>query len=36
MVGTGGLTVPLRDISGPLLMANGKPELLYVGAEFCL
>jgi hypothetical protein len=34
-VGTGGLPDPLRSISGPALSANGKPELLYVGAEFC-
>jgi hypothetical protein len=34
-VGTGGLPVPLHAISGPALTADGKPELLFVGAEFC-
>lgn len=34
-VGTGGLTDPLRAISGPALSSNGKPEFLYIGAEFC-
>jgi hypothetical protein len=26
---------PLKSISGPALTANGKPEMLYIGAEFC-
>jgi len=26
---------PLKSISGPALTLNGKPEMLYVGAEFC-
>ncbi len=27
--------VPLKAITGPALTLNGKPEMLYVGAEFC-
>lgn len=34
-VGTGGLPDPFRVISGPALSSGGKPELLYIGAEFC-
>ncbi len=36
-VGNGGLTNPLRPITGatPLVGANGKPEMLYIGAEYC-
>ena len=34
-VGTGGLRTPLRAISGPTLTSGGKPELLYIGAEYC-
>lgn len=34
-VGTGGLTNPIRAISSTRLSKDGKPELLYVGAEFC-
>jgi hypothetical protein len=35
-VGTGGLPSPLRKISGPALSpASSKPELLYIGGEFC-
>ncbi len=34
-VGTGGLPTPLRAISGPTLTSGGKPEVLYIGAEFC-
>jgi thiol-disulfide isomerase/thioredoxin len=26
---------PLKSISGPALTLNGKPEMLYIGAEFC-
>jgi hypothetical protein len=26
---------PLKSISGPALALNGKPEMLYIGAEFC-
>jgi hypothetical protein len=36
-VGTGGLPDPLKALQGqtPLRGADGKPELLYVGAEYC-
>ncbi len=36
-VGTGGgsVTAPPTSISGTALTANGKPEVLYVGAEYC-
>ena len=37
-VKTGGIAMPLQAISGqpaPLAGAGGKPEILYVGAEFC-
>jgi hypothetical protein len=36
-VGTGGVTDPLKPASGldPLRDAAGKPEVLYVGAEYC-
>jgi hypothetical protein len=34
-VGTGNLPQPLRAISGPALSSNGKPEVLYIGGEFC-
>ena len=37
-IGTGGLPpngLPLRAISGPSLTSGGKPDLLYIGAEFC-
>jgi hypothetical protein len=27
--------VPLKAITGPALTLNGKPEMLYIGAEFC-
>lgn len=27
--------VPLRTVSGPPLTSQGKPEMLYIGAEFC-
>lgn len=26
---------PLKSIPGPALTSNGKPEMLYIGAEFC-
>jgi hypothetical protein len=26
---------PLEAVNGPALTANGKPEILYIGAEFC-
>lgn len=29
------VTAALRPISGPPLTAGGKPEMLYIGAEFC-
>jgi hypothetical protein len=32
---TGGMVVPPQAISDQPLRASGKPELLYVGAEFC-
>lgn len=28
-------SLPLKSISAPPLTKNGKPELLYIGAEFC-
>jgi len=36
-VGTGGgsVTAPPTTISGTALTANGKPEVLYMGAEYC-
>jgi hypothetical protein len=34
-VGTGSLPDPLRVISGPALSSHGKPELLFIGGEFC-
>jgi hypothetical protein len=35
-VGTGGLTNPLVHVAGdPLKGANGKPEVFYLGAEYC-
>jgi Domain of unknown function (DUF929) len=36
-VGTGSLSggMPIRAISGKSLTSNGKPEMLYIGAEFC-
>lgn len=27
--------IPLRKISGPPLQQNGKPEVLYIGADYC-
>jgi Domain of unknown function (DUF929) len=27
--------VPLKSITGPPLTLNGKPEMLYIGAEYC-
>jgi hypothetical protein len=30
-----GTATPLRQIQGPFLRAQGKPLMLYVGAEFC-
>jgi hypothetical protein len=32
---TGGLTTSPQTIRDPALTANGKPDLLYIGAEFC-
>ncbi len=34
-VGTGGVKSPLRGISGTALTSDGKPAVLYIGAEFC-
>jgi thiol-disulfide isomerase/thioredoxin len=38
-VGTGSVpsfdAQPVRATTGPALTANGKPEMLYIGAEFC-
>jgi len=35
-VGTGSTTpAVLKTVSGPPLTANGKPEMLYIGAEWC-
>ena len=34
-VGAGSGLIPLTAITGDPLTSNGKPELLYVGAEFC-
>jgi Domain of unknown function (DUF929) len=37
-VGTGGLqasTLPLKAINDPPLTSGGKPDMLYIGAEFC-
>jgi hypothetical protein len=34
-VGTGKLIPPYYKISGPALSLNGKPEVLYIGGEFC-
>jgi thiol-disulfide isomerase/thioredoxin len=34
-VGTGNVTSPPTTISGPALTSGGKPEMLYMGAEYC-
>lgn len=34
-VGTGGASNPLHPINGQSVTADGKPEILYVGAEYC-
>jgi thiol-disulfide isomerase/thioredoxin len=34
-VGTGDVTSPPTSISGPGLTSGGKPEMLYMGAEYC-
>jgi thiol-disulfide isomerase/thioredoxin len=35
-VGTGGATVPIKPVTGAALTGSGgKPEVLYVGAEWC-
>lgn len=37
-VGTGSLTssnLPIKPITGKALTASGKPEMLYIGAEYC-
>jgi uncharacterized protein DUF929 len=34
-VGTGRLDNPLRAISGPALTSDGKPQVLYIGGDFC-
>ena len=33
--GGGSVTAKPQTISGPALTANGKPEMLYIGAEYC-
>ena len=33
--GSGSVTTKPTTISGPALTANGKPEVLYMGAEYC-
>ena len=33
--GGGAVTAKPTSISGPALTANGKPEVLYIGAEYC-
>jgi len=33
--GSGSVTAPPTSISGTALTANGKPEVLYIGAEYC-
>jgi hypothetical protein len=34
-VGAGSVTTPPKAVSGPLLTSGGKPETLYIGAEYC-
>lgn len=34
-VGTGGIKNPLHSISAAAFTSDGKPEVLYIGAEFC-
>jgi Domain of unknown function (DUF929) len=34
-VGTGNLPDPYRAISGPALTTHGRPQVLYIGGEFC-
>ena len=34
-VGTGNLPDPYRAISGSALTSHGRPQVLYIGAEFC-
>jgi hypothetical protein len=34
-VGAGSVTTPPAPVSGSPLTANGKPETLYIGAEYC-
>jgi uncharacterized protein DUF929 len=34
-IGAGSVTTPPKAVSGPALTANGKPQVLYVGGEFC-
>jgi hypothetical protein len=34
-VGAGTSAVSMKPINGPALAVNGKPDFLYVGAEFC-
>jgi hypothetical protein len=34
-VGGGTVTAPPTTISGPALTSGGKPEMLYIGAEYC-
>jgi thiol-disulfide isomerase/thioredoxin len=35
VIGSSNFPNPLIKISGPALTANGKPEVLYMGAEYC-
>lgn len=34
-VGTGSVTAPPKTIAGPALTAGGRPEVVYLGAEYC-
>jgi hypothetical protein len=34
-VGAGSVTSPPTSISGPSLTSGGKPEMVYIGAEYC-
>ena len=34
-VGAGSVTVPPKAVTGPALTSGGKPETLYIGAEYC-
>jgi hypothetical protein len=34
-VGAGSVTTPPKAVTGPALTSGGKPETLYIGAEYC-